>query len=283
MSVEHNTHSEGPAMTPSARVVAALPGPLVSLANEVGEPISLLGRVLASVVRNPVGFWTDALDETFDNLKKFFVPGTLALMGYNTMVSVFSVAILTFLGAAQRLGTVYLNFIIRNIAPFVTGVTVAGVIGTAITSEIGARKIRQELDALRVLGQDPIRSLVLPKMIAVVVTYMLMNLWVIVTLVIQGAIFVQVLGDATAASFFDSFLVNLTVPEVVSNLIKVSLIGLFIGAVCASKGLTSTRGAEGLGRAVNQAVVVTTIMVLSLTIMFNIILEGSTPGLTVSR
>lgn len=269
--------------TPSGRLVGALPGPLVGLAREVGDPLALLGRLIATVFRNPRGFWADTRDETFYDLKKFFVPGSLALLGYNTMVSVFSVAILTFLGAGQRLGTVYLNFIVRNIAPFVTGVTVAGVIGTAITSEIGARKIREEIDALRVLGQDPVRSLVLPKVIAVTGTYLFMNLWVIVLLVAQGAIFVEWLGDTSSEAFLDSFLVNLTVPEVLSNLAKVTLIGIFIGVVCASKGLNTTRGAEGLGRAVNQAVVITTISVLTLTVVFNIILEGLTPSLTVSR
>lgn len=88
----------------SGRAMAAMPGPLARLAREVGESLSLLGALVVAVVRSPIGFWGDTRDETFRNLKKFFIPGSIALLGFNTMVSVFSVAILTFLGAGQRLG-----------------------------------------------------------------------------------------------------------------------------------------------------------------------------------
>lgn len=267
----------------AGRVVKLLPGPLARLAREVGEPLDLLGRLISTVIRNPRGFWGDTRDDMYYVLKRIFIPGSLSLLGYGMLAATFALAILLFLGAANRLGTVYLSFIIREIAPYITSIAMAGIVGTATTAEIGARKIRGELDAMRVMGQDPVRLLVLPRVIACMIVMCFMNLYVIALTTLEGVLMVMWIGDTSAASFLSSFLTNLTVPEVIGNVTKTLLLGLFIGIVCASKGLTSARGSEGLGRAVNQAVVITTLSVLVIDVTFNTILQGLVPSMTVSR
>ena len=72
----------------------------------------------------------------------------------------------TLFGANDRLGGFFVLASIREFAPFVTAIVLAGVAGTAITADLGARKIREELDALQVLGVDPVKNLVVPRFLA---------------------------------------------------------------------------------------------------------------------
>lgn len=250
---------------------------------EVGHMGMLLGQVVSTAVRNPRGYWGDVRDDMHYVLKRTFVPSVFALMGYGLLAATFAVAILLFLGAANRLGTVYLTFIIREISPLITGTIVAGAIGAATTSELGARKIREELDALRVLGQDPVRLLVLPRVISLIVITVAVNIMGILITVIEGLAVVSTLGDVSPNAFLASFLENITAPEIIGNLLKMSLAGLFIGIICASKGMTVRSGAEGVGRAVNQAVVISLLMVFIVDVLFNLILLATNPNVTVLR
>jgi ABC-type transporter Mla maintaining outer membrane lipid asymmetry permease subunit MlaE len=70
---------------------------------------------------------------------------------------------LNLLGALDRLGGLFVIIVMREFAPLVCAIVMAGVAGTAMTADLGARKIREELDALMVLGVDPIKSLVVPR------------------------------------------------------------------------------------------------------------------------
>ncbi len=83
-------------------------------------------------------------------------------------------------GALDRLGGFFVLTAIRWIGPVVTAVVVGGVAGTAITADLGARKIREELDALQVLGVDPIKNLVVPRFLALMIVTALLDIFAIV-------------------------------------------------------------------------------------------------------
>lgn len=262
---------------------AGAPRPIRRVITEVGQPGVLVVQTCHTLLRKRRGLLSDVRDDVFDQLKKVAVPGFFAMFGYGMLLVTFSVSILLILGAANRLGTIYLAIVIREITPFIAGTVVAGVIGTATTTEIGARKIREEIDALRVLGQDPIRILVLPRVIGLAIVSWVVNTLGIIVIVIQGYVIVTILGGTSRAAYLTNFMQNLTVPELVGNFIKMILIGLLIGFICASKGMHTESGSEGLGRAVNQAVVMSVLSVFILSVLFNMVLLGTVPDITVSR
>ncbi|MFC6866873.1 MlaE family ABC transporter permease [Haloechinothrix salitolerans] len=257
--------------------------PLRRVMTEVGQPVMLAVETFRTLLRHRRGLLADVRDDMFDQFKKVAVPGFFAMFGYGMLLVTFSVSILLILGAANRLGTIYLAIVIREITPFIAGTVVAGVVGTATTTEIGARKIREEIDALRVLGQDPIRILVLPRVIGLAIVSWVVNTLGIIVIVIQGYVIVTILGGTSRAAYLTNFMQNLTVPELVGNFVKMILIGLLIGFICASKGMHTDSGSEGLGRAVNQAVVISVLAVFILSVLFNMVLLGSVPQITVSR
>ena len=84
---------------------------------------------------------------------------------------------LTLFGALDRLGRLLHPRLRPRVRPFVTAIVVAGVAGTAITADLGARKIREELDALQVLGVDPIKNLVVPRFLALILITGLLDIY----------------------------------------------------------------------------------------------------------
>src|SRR5258705_2726338 len=93
---------------------------------------------------------------------------------------------LVMLGAFDRLGGFFVLASIREFAPSVTAIIIAGVAGTAITADLGARKIREELDALQVLGVDPVKNLVVPRFLALMCVTALFDVYAVLFVLFGG-------------------------------------------------------------------------------------------------
>jgi phospholipid/cholesterol/gamma-HCH transport system permease protein len=162
---------------------------------------------------------------------------------------------LTLFGSIDRGGGFMVVAILREFGTFVTATAVAGVSGTMLTAELGSRRVRGELDALAVLAVDPVKAIVAPRILALVVAMMGLDLIALVCGVFGGFVAtVGVLGG-TAGAFLASFVANTTVIDLIASVVKVGLFGLIIGVVCSWYGLNAAGGPEGVGRAVNRAVV----------------------------
>ncbi|MGD9737203.1 MAG: ABC transporter permease, partial [Solirubrobacterales bacterium] len=131
---------------------------------QIGQLVILTARTLVSAVRPPYPYGDELVWQFLFVLKLSWFPlivTTFALcLGAPGLQSA---GILSLLGSLDRLGGFFVLFAVRWIGPLVTAVVVGGVAGTAITADLGARKIREELDALQVLGVDPIKNLVVPR------------------------------------------------------------------------------------------------------------------------
>jgi phospholipid/cholesterol/gamma-HCH transport system permease protein len=158
-------------------------------------------------------------------------------------------------GALDRLGSVYELAVVREFAPFVTAIVLAGVVGTAICADLGAREVRQETDALRVLSIDPIKGLVVPRMLTIIGLSVVFNIFALVSGML-GAILVVWQNHGAVGPFLANFFANATTLELAGSFLKAACYATIIATVCCYKGLNSSGGPEGVGRAVNQAVVI---------------------------
>ena len=154
-------------------------------------------------------------------------------------------------GAGAALGTV------NQIGPIVTVVVVAGAGATAMCADLGARTIREELDAMRVLGIDPIQRLVVPRVLAATLVALMLN--GIVTLVgLIGSFFFSVyVQHVTPGAFAASLTLLVGLPAIIIAMVKAMLFGLAAGLIACYKGTTVGGGAAGVGNAVNETVVYT--------------------------
>ncbi len=153
---------------------------------------------------------------------------------------------------------------------------VSGIAGTAITADLGARKIREELDALQVLGVDPVKNLVVPRFLALMLVTALLDVFAIVFGLTAG-IAAELIYHQTLGGFFATLFSNASVLDVAGSVAMCTCFGAIIAVVCSYKGMTASGGAAGVGRAVNQAVVITLMGVFFFNYVFTAILLATNP------
>lgn len=253
-------------------------------------PLELLGgmthlavTVVSSAVLRPVGYWRAVRDEMFYVLKASWFPIVAAIGTFGLMVGIHCINFTKLAGAANRCGQYFFIVNMRDFSPWINSLVVAGVIGAAICSDLGARKIREELDALQVLGTDPVRELVLPRIVSITLLTPMFLIISVMIVMVDAMISSVTMGDVPIGEYVTLVYSNLTVPEIFGAILKATITGFVIGVVCAYKGLNATGGAIGVGRAVNQAVVISFVIVFVISGAFNMILLGLFPGLQVLR
>ena len=167
-------------------------------------------------------------------------------------------------GAQSFTGAVSVLGIIREAGPIVTALLIAGAGGSAICADLGARKIREELDAMEVLGIDPVQRLVVPRVLALMLVAFLLNGLVSIVGVVGGYFFNVILQGGTPGAYLASFTALAQLPDLYMGEFKAVVFGLIAGVVAAYKGLNAGGGPKGVGDAVNQSVVIS-FMLLFLT------------------
>ena len=192
-------------------------------------------------------------------------------------------AVLSAFGAVDRVGAIVPVALLREGAPIIVGMVTAGVIGTTITAELGARKIRDELAALEVMGIDPVRNLVLPRIAALTVVMLILNMVGLVGGVLGAYVGAVGLLDATSGSFVTQSLANTNYVDLWASQVKACLFGLMIGVIACQKGLEVKGGAEGVGRAVNQSVVASLVGVGMVGLLFTTLFLALFPDSFVLR
>jgi len=250
---------------------------------QVGQLVILTARTLVSAVRPPYPYGDELVWQFLFVLKLSWFPlvvTTFALcLGAPGLQSA---GILSLLGSLDRLGGFFVLFAVRWIGPLVTAVVVGGVAGTAITADLGARKIREELDALQVLGVDPIKNLVVPRFLALMVVTALLDIFAIV-FGLAGGIAAELLYRQSLGGFFATLFSNATVTDLWASVVMCTLFGAIISIVCCYKGMTASGGAEGVGRAVNQAVVISFVAVFFFQFVASALLLATNPELQAVR
>jgi len=158
----------------------------------------------------------------------------------------------------------------------------AGVAGTAITADLGARKIREELDALQVLGVDTVKSLVVPRFLALMLVTGLFNVYAILFGVFGGLLAAALAGQPLGP-FWTTFFLSASTTDLWGSVFKCVVYGAIIAIVCCYKGMTASGGPEGVGRAVNQAVVVSFLALGAFNYAFTQLLLATHPNILVLR
>lgn len=266
-----------------ATVVGTVPSPVLNPIAEAGAMVQLLGRVVWSAVRHPTGYWTAVRREIYSTLRLCWFPLILSSFTFCLLFAILAMTLLVLIGASNRYGQYFLIYNMRAFSPWINAMVVAGVIGAAMTADLGARKIREELDAFVVLGVDPVRELVLPRIVTACVMTCLLNLISIVAGIVSGLVGVIWVGGVSPGIYFATLFSNITTEEILYTLIKSALFGIAIGVICSYKGITSKGGAMGVGRAVNQAVVMSFVVIFIIDFFFTSIMLGWTPGLNAAR
>jgi len=263
----------------ASRLVARLPPRLVSAVVEAGGMLDLLAKVVWSAVRHPVGYWSDVVDEMYGTVRRSWAAIAAALFGFCICLAVLAVQFFTIVGGTQLFGPMLLLTSMRTFTVWIVSMVVAGVIGTAMTSDLGARKVREELDAMQVMGIDPVRDLAVPRVVAITFFTTLLGMPALLITVISMQAGASFVAGQPPGHFYSNLFDNVSGADVLAVVVNCLLVGLLIGTVCCYKGLNASGGSIGLGRAVNQAVVISFLSIWVLQLAFNALELALVPGL----
>ena len=215
--------------------------------------------------------WREFILQGWFLMRVAFLP-TLAVSIPLTVLIIFTLNILLAeFGAADISGSGAALGAVTQLGPLVTVLVVAGAGSTAICADLGARTIREEIDALEVLGIDPIHRLVVPRVVASTFVALLLNGAVITIGLVGGFIFGVYLQNISAGAYVSTLTLITGLPEVLISIIKAGTFGLIAGLVGCYRGLTVSGGAKGVGTAVNETLVLCVIALFAVNVVLTTI------------
>jgi phospholipid/cholesterol/gamma-HCH transport system permease protein len=255
--------------------------PLRGFIQTIGAMVLLFRRTLMAALTPPYNYGPELVDQFMFALG--WCPMILASLAFTYGPAGIEVGdFLNLLGALDRLGGLFVIIVMREFAPLVCAIVMAGVAGTAMTADLGARKIREEIDALVVLGVDPIKSLVVPRFLSLMLLTPLFSIYALLFGTL-GGVLVTISNGAQVGPFFSTFFAQASTAEFEAMFLKSTLFGAMIAIVCCYEGLTASGGAEGVGRAVNHAVVIAFLGIGAIDYTFTQTLLATHPALNVPR
>jgi phospholipid/cholesterol/gamma-HCH transport system permease protein len=163
--------------------------------------------------------------------------------------------------------------VLREMGVLITSIMVAGRSGSAFTAEIGVMKTREEVDALKVMGIEPMQVLVVPRVIALVITLPLLTFFADIMGLIGGAAIAQTLLDVSPAQYLMRLPHVIDGSDLFVGLIKAPIFAFFIAIVSCMHGLRASGSAESVGRETTRAVVKSIFLVIVLDAFFSILFE----------
>jgi phospholipid/cholesterol/gamma-HCH transport system permease protein len=264
-------------------VGSVLPGPIRNTLVAVGEMYSMGAASLyglgADLSRGKFKF-TEFTERSWFLVSVTLLPSILVSIPLGVAIAIQVGALAAQIGAKSFVGAADAIGVLREASPIVTALLLAGVGGSAVCAELGARTIREEIDAMEVLGLNPLRRLVAPLMLAGILVAAFLNFVVIFVSVVSAYIFNIAALHGTKGSFFGSFTQFATTSDFATSEIKAIVFGLTAVIIAAYKGLSAKRGPTGVGEAVNQSVVITGIVLFGLNLVITEIFFAIVPQRT---
>jgi phospholipid/cholesterol/gamma-HCH transport system permease protein len=219
-------------------------------------------RAVTNLFRPPV-YWPDFLIQSdiigvgsisIVLLAGFFTGGVLALQ---------SAATLSAFGATAVTGRFVSMSMIRELGPVLTGIMVSGRNASSMASELGSMVVTEQIDAMRALGVDPLRKLVTPRIFASITMLLFLTIVADAFGIMGGAAVTIYMNHQNGTQYFSEAYEFLHYPDILQGLVKPLFFGYIIASIGCFYGMRTTGGTQGVGRSTIQAVVVSSVLIIS--------------------
>ncbi|AVM01642.1 ABC transporter permease [Gordonia iterans] len=224
--------------------------------SQTGNVVQLFVDVARQLFVRPFQ-WREFIQQAWFIASVTILPTALIAIPFGAIVSLQTGSLIKQLGAESFTGAASVLVVVQQGSPLVTSLLVAGAAGSAVAADLGSRTIREEIDAMEVLGINPVQRLVVPRVLAMVLVAMLLNGLVAVVGIAGGYFFNVIVQGGTPGAYLASFGALAQLPDLYVSTFKAAIFGIIAGVVAAYKGLHPKGGPKGVGEAVNQSVVVT--------------------------
>lgn len=211
--------------------------------------------------------WRDTIHQAWFIVSVTAIPALLVSIPFGVIVAVQVGSLITQVGATSISGAAGGLGVIRQGAPIVAALLLGGAAGSAVTTDLGARTIREEVDALKVMGINPVQRLVTPRLAAILLVTPVLCFFIIFMGLAAGYLINVGFQSGTPGSYIASFASFASVADVVVALLKTWLFGVVVILVACQRGLEAQGGARGVADAVNAAVVIGVVAVFVLNVV----------------
>lgn len=206
-------------------------------------------------------WWGEFVEQCWFIARVTSVPVFLIAIPLGSTIALQAGDIARQIGAQSNTGTAVVTALVQQVAPLASALLISGAGGSAMTSDMGARNIRDELAAMEVMGVNPVHRLVTPRLWAASTVAVLLCSVVILSGFVGGFYFNVLQQGVSPGAYFDGATSLLQIWDLVVTLLKAWIFGFIAASVACYKGMTCDYGPVGVGRAVNQSTVITSILV----------------------
>jgi phospholipid/cholesterol/gamma-HCH transport system permease protein len=207
-------------------------------------------------------------------VKRCIGPVGLAVAPVGAVISLQGLEIFRMFGLERMLSSLLGTAIFREYSPALASVMVAAQAGSSIAARIGTMRVRGQIDALAVMSVDPVRFVVVPGVIACLVVAPLLNVITNVLGVLSGWVFAVPLGGVDHGAFMEHLTAQIKPTDLWVGLGKCALFGTAVGLIAGYLGMNVKGGAEGVGKAANDTVVYTIVLILLVDYVVSMALLG---------
>nr|WP_199292920.1 MULTISPECIES: ABC transporter permease [unclassified Streptomyces] len=223
---------------------------------QTGRLFALAAEVGRAIFRRP--FQAREFVEQFWFLASVTIlPAALVSIPFGAVIALQVGSLTQQLGAQSFTGGASVLAVVQQASPLIVALLISGAGGSAICADLGSRTIREELDAMEVMGVSPVQRLVVPRVLAAMGVAVLLNGLVSVVGILGGYFFNVYLQHGTPGAYVSSFSSLAQLPDLYVSEFKALVFGFIAGIVAAYRGLNPRGGPKGVGDAVNQSVVIT--------------------------
>ncbi len=202
-------------------------------------------------------------------LHQMFVTGIKSL-GVISVVAMFTGMILALqtglelrrFGQEVNIGTAVTVVMLREMGPFMTGLIIAASVGSAIAAQLGTMVVSEEVAALEIMSINPVRFLVMPRLMALAVMMPVLTVYSNILGVVGGAIIGYTQLGVSLTAYFDNATRYAENKDLYVGLFKAFLFGIIIATVACHQGFSATEGAVGVGRATRRTVIISFLTIL---------------------
>jgi phospholipid/cholesterol/gamma-HCH transport system permease protein len=221
----------------------------------IGDLFAFAYDVLRAALRPPF-HWRELSDQMWFATRVSLLPICAITVPFGAVLALQIGALFQQLGASSFTGAVAVVGVVQQAAPIATVTIVAGSAGTAMAADLGSRKIREELDAMEVLGVSVINRLVVPRVLALAIVAVLLNGVATAVGVMGGYSFNVLVQGGSPGSYLQAFSLLAQLPDLWVGELKALIFGLMTGIIACHQGMRAKGGPQGVGDGVNQSVVI---------------------------
>lgn len=228
----------------------------------VQDYVLLTARALVNLFRRPF-YWSDIVLQA-DSIGIGSLP-IVILTGFFTggVLALNSAATLSQFGATAVTGELVSLSMVKELGPVLTSLMVSGRNASGMASELGSMVVTEQIDAMRALGTDPLKKLVMPRIVSTVVMLFFLTIVADAVGMLGGAFVSSIMLGQNGSQYFHTAYQALAYSDVLEGLMKPIFFGFIISTIGCFFGMSTRGGTQGVGRSTTQAVVIASVLIIA--------------------